>query len=98
MKYRQTGGLRIGEINLTFPFAKISVDQNSIEIKSMFKSEPYIFKKNGIINLKKYSGLISSGLQIEHKKSEIPPLVVFWSFKLPELISELRNKNYSITE
>ena len=98
MNYRQTGGLRVGEMNLTCPFAKISIDPNSVEIKSTFRSKPYQLKKNQIIGLKKYAGVMSSGLQIEHNRKDIPQFIVFWSFKLPELISELEGMDYSITE
>jgi hypothetical protein len=102
MSYQQKGGLRIGSsfmvaMNMTWPLAHITIGQNAIQIKTL-DPKPYTFNKNEITSLRKYRGFISAGLRIEHNQKGTPPFIVFWSFNLSKLISELRKMDYSITK
>jgi|GEM_PF-1596171 len=98
--YQQTGGLRIGQdirycTNATWPFASIAVAEEAIVILCLGKK--HTFAKEEVTALKKYSGLISTGLKIEHRK-HMDPYVVFWTFSYDELRQNLERRGWVFSE
>ncbi len=89
-----TGGVRIDTFNATWPFAKLKATEIKIELKVFSKT--YIINKDDIISLKKYKGLFSRGLKIQHKVGDIPSHVVFWTFSFKKLKKDLENLGYSM--
>jgi len=81
--FSQRGGARIGLFNATWPFARFTIDSNKIELKVL--SKKYLFPRNEIAGLRKYEGIISLGLLIEHQKNEYPHHIVFWTFNFENL-------------
>ena len=94
--FSQKGGVRLDVFNLTWPFAKIIVNSESIIIQAFWKK--YLLKKNEISNLRKYSGIFSKGLLIEHKRKDYPHHMVFWTLNLQRLKNAIEDLGYSIGE
>ena len=92
--FSQIGGARFGIFNATWPFAKINVSPNKIELKCFLKT--YQFEKDKIIRLREYNGIISKGLLIEHNLKDYPHHVVFWSLKFERLKNRLKNFGYLV--
>ena len=92
--FSQIGGTRLGFFNATWPFAKISVSQDTLELKCF--SKKYKFEKDQIIDLREYNGMMSKGLLIEHKLNDYPEHIVFWTFKFERLKHSLEKFGYLI--
>ncbi len=105
-KYIETGGLRWGgsywgATNVTFPFAKIQMttEEINISVKRLFKNEKaFTFSKCDIISIKKKRGLFSVGISIEHSIQEYPSLILFWTLGYNELQKKIENFGYDIFE
>lgn len=75
------GGARIGCINVTFPFAKLTINKDLLNLKLMFIGN-YSFKRSDIISVERY-GLIpffSWGIRINHTCNNYPQKMIFWTF------------------
>ncbi|MEW6527534.1 MAG: hypothetical protein AB1444_12845 [Spirochaetota bacterium] len=75
------GGARIGCINVTFPFAKLTISKDMLNLKVMLLGN-YSFKRGDIISVERY-GLIpffSWGIRINHTRNNYPQKMIFWTF------------------
>lgn len=72
----QVGGARLGAMNVSFPFAKLSVYRNGLFISCL--GETYTFPKTRVLALSEYRGLFSVGLHVDHNVPAYPRFVVFW--------------------
>lgn len=79
-----TGGARIGWVNATWPFAKLNVQKNKIEINATIIGK-YSFTQDQVISIKKHTTipLLGWGIQIIHNVSEYPKKIIFWTLKNP---------------
>jgi hypothetical protein len=77
LRFAQIGGARIGFINATWPFARLSADRNAIGLRCLFK---FRFPRDRITRLSRYRGFFSTGLQIEHTVPLYPKFMLFWTF------------------
>jgi len=93
-EYKQRGGVLIGLLNFTWPFASIVVSQDNITIRVLFKK--YTFTKSNIKALKKHNGIFSVGLKIEHTNSEVIGKLIFWTFNYKKLKSALEHQQYVV--
>jgi len=94
--FSQRGGARIGSFNAAWPFARYRIDSNKIELKVFSKG--YLFLRNEIVALRKYEGIISLGILIEHQKSEYPHHIVFWTFNYENLKKSTEILGYKVGE
>jgi len=92
--FSQVGGARFDFFNATWPFAKIKVSSNAIELKCF--SRKYKFEKDEIKELREYIGMISKGLLIEHRLKNYPKHIVFWTFSFNRLKNSLEKFGYSV--
>lgn len=92
--FSQVGGARIDFFNATWPFVKINVTPNTIELKCL--SKKYIFERDQIVDLREYEGMFSKGLLIEHKLKNYPHHIVFWTFKFDRLKHGLERFGYIV--
>ncbi len=87
-----TGGARIGMLNATWPFAKLSVSKDKLVLNaSMIGS--YIFKPDDIISIEPYTQIpfLGQGIKINHKVSQYKSKVIFWTMNNPkELIRQIK--------
>ena len=68
-----TGGARVGWINATWPFAKLTVHKDKMDLDSTFIGK-YSFTLEQVILLKKHTTIpvVGWGIQIIHNISEYP--------------------------
>ena len=93
-EFIQFGGVRFDTIYATWPFAKIIVNNQMIEIKVFWKR--YTVHQNDIISLRKYQGILSNGIIIEHSRSDLPIHMVFWSLDIEKLKQGLENFGFVV--
>ncbi|MBB6498359.1 hypothetical protein [Pedobacter cryoconitis] len=86
---KETGGARIGMANATWPFATLTVNNEKLQLNATILGN-LIFKPGDIISIVPYSGLMSSGLKINHNVPGYNDNVVFWTFSSPnEIIKKI---------
>jgi hypothetical protein len=94
--FAQIGGARIGFINATWPFARLSATPEAIALRCLiFK---FTFPRDSITRLSRYKGFSSSGLQIEHKVARYPAFMLFWTFSFDTLKAELEALGYAVRD
>ena len=98
---RFRGGIRIGKgyfvaLNVTWPFVVMEVSKNSISLRC--SGVKYEFHADAISSIKKYNGLFSKGLKIEHQVQSIPEFVVFWTFQRNSVIKCLAEHGYDVVQ
>jgi hypothetical protein len=93
--FAQIGGARIGFINATWPFARLSADRDTMALRCLFK---FRFPRGRITRLSRYRGLISTGLQIEHTVPLYPDFMLFWTFDFDSLKAELEALGYTVCD
>lgn len=88
-QYELTGGARIGMANATFPFAKLKVNKEKLEINATIIGN-LVFTTKDIISIEPYQQIpiIGKGLKINHRVPDYKEKVIFWTFKNPEIIIE----------
>lgn len=74
--FSQIGGARINLMNVTFPYAELSIFPNALHLTCL--DQEYVFLRSNIITLAKYRGLFSTGLYIGHSVPTYPQFIVFW--------------------
>ena len=94
VKISQIGGARVGGFNASWPFASLKVTGDQITL-SVF-SKKYEIEKGKINSIKRYRGLFSTGLKIEHSKNEMPEHLIFWTFSFNKLKQALEEIGYSV--
>ena len=92
--FTMIGGLRVDLFNASWPFAKLTVTEEVILLQVF--SKKYEIEKSAIDILKKHKGVFSTGLKIEHHKSEIPAQPIFWTFNFARLKQGLEQMGYKV--
>ena len=98
--FEQTGGVRVGQglfaaFNASWPFASLLVSDSALTLSCFGKQ--WVFPKESVSRLSKYSGFFSSGLRIEHKVPDYNPFIVFWTFRFRSLADELLQRGYTVS-
>jgi len=93
------GGIRKGTsyllaANYTWPFAVMEITNESICLSAF--ATKYVFDAGVILAIKKYDGMFSKGIQIEHNVDSIPKFVVFWTFQREAIIKCLIEHGYRL--
>jgi hypothetical protein len=91
-----TGGARIGWVNASWPFARLSVSSNSLTV-AVGMLGTYAFAPAQVVALEPYGvvPLVGRGVQVIHGHPNYPAKVVFWSFGDPErLIAKIRGTGF----
>jgi hypothetical protein len=72
-----TGGARIGWVNASWPFAKLSSNKEKLIISSLGE---YTFEPEQVVSLEKYGFIpfLASGISIKHNRNDYPETVIFW--------------------
>lgn len=71
------GGSRIGWVNASWPLAKLSVSPDRLSISGLGSLE---FTPSQVVSFERYGSipLLSSGIRINHNRSDCPETVIFW--------------------
>jgi hypothetical protein len=94
--FAQTGGARIGVLNATWPFARLSADRDTIALRLLFIK--FTFPRDKIRRLSRYRAFISTGLQIEHTVGHCPKFMLFWTFDFDTLKAELEARGFQVQD
>ena len=72
-----TGGARIGWVNASYPFAKLSCSRERLMLASL---GTYEFTPDQVVSFGTYGSipLLANGLRINHNRLDYPEKVVFW--------------------
>lgn len=105
-QYELTGGARIGTVNATYPFAKLRVNENKLEINTSVIGK-LVFTTKDVISIEPYQRfpIIGKGVKINHRVSNYNQKVIFWTWKNPKdviqqiaLTGFLNNLNSRLSE
>lgn len=89
-----TGGARIGMANATWPFASLKVSKDRLDLNATIVGN-LVFRPEDVISIEPYSGMMSSGLKINHRVTKYKDKVIFWTFKNPnEIIRQIRQTGF----
>jgi hypothetical protein len=99
-EYSEIGGCKWGEsyyggFNVTWPLASLRVTYGSLVVSIGIFGRTFSFSPKEVVAIRKYSGFLAWGIQIEHSRSDCPPFIAFWSFSRSQLLKELANAGFS---
>lgn len=95
-EFKWTGGARIGNTNTTWPFAKLLVTNELLEIQASIVGH-LVFRPQDIISVEVHQSfpLIGHGVKINHKVSNYNENVIFWTMADPEIvINQIRKTGF----
>ena len=94
--YSQRGGLRWGASfwrasNATWPFATLQATAMTLDIFVGIGplGRSFAFSRLEVERVALRRGLISTGLEVSHGRSDYPPFILFWTFQPGRLLAEL---------
>lgn len=93
---KETGGARIGMMNATWPFAKLTVTQDRLTLNATILGK-FTFKSTDIIAIQPYTVIpfFGQGIRIQHRNGAYNSKIIFWTFKSPAtLISEIKQTGF----
>ena len=106
--YQETGGLRWGDsfwcaANVTWPFATLTASPDGLHIAVRFiglMKNDFDFRKADIVGIRRKKSILpfSTGIVIEHNKSNYPQFVLFWTFSYQRLKTELTRLGFAVAE
>ena len=71
-----TGGARLGWVQATWPFGRLSISSGQLTIALAFAG-PYTFAPSEVSSLER-CGIASNGLRIVHTRTDYPETIIFW--------------------
>ena len=96
MELKLTGGARIGRMNASFPFATLTVNPRTIELKAGLLGN-LVFQPSDIISIDPYVMIpvLGQGIRIHHRVSNYKEKVIFWTFQDPKkVIGQIRETGF----
>ena len=91
------GGARIGWVNASWPFAKLTADASALTLSSL---GTYTFTPSQVVALEPYGSLpiISSGIRIRHNRRDYPKTIIFWCMgRRGAVLEEVAGTGFSAT-
>lgn len=87
--FTMTGGARIGFANATWPFAKLRVDKNTLELKVQLLGN-YVFGREDVISIEPFGliPVIGRGIRINHRVGNYNKKIIFWTMGNAEAVIE----------
>jgi hypothetical protein len=106
--YKETGGLRWGDsdwwsAHASWPFATLTASPDGLHIAvncmGLWKND-FDFRKADIVEIRRRKSILpfSTGIVIEHNKSDYPQFVLFWTFNYQRLKTELTRLGFAVLE
>ena len=105
-EYVEIGGLRWGQsfvrsANVSWPFAKILISPERVHVTMKFWKIwdlVFNFERNELQAIRKVRGFFNVGAQLEHRNTEYPPFILFWTFRQKALLGEFRRMGYEVPD
>jgi hypothetical protein len=95
-EFEATGGARVGWVNATWPFAKLTASPHALSLEIGLVGD-YTFRPDQVVALSAYTmiPLLGWGIRIEHRVAHYPARVIFWSFGRPDsLLTRIREAGF----
>jgi len=89
----ETGGAKIGLTHATWPFAKLTVNKNVLQLNASVIGNLY-FRPSDIISIEPSSFLSGSGIKINHKVEKYSSKVIFLTSGGSDLISRIESTGF----
>ncbi len=82
---KATGGARIGWMNATWPFARLTASAQELSLSGLLLGS-YTFSPSDVASLEPFGRvpILGRGVQIIHTNPQYPPKIIFWCFRSPE--------------
>jgi hypothetical protein len=95
-----TGGSRVGRSywmawNESLPFTTLNVDCDIVELKTTLHGEISL-KRGEIEKMTLGFYLMSFGLRLFHRRDDLPPYIVFWTFSPSEIRKAFETLNWEL--
>lgn len=94
-KVTKIGGIRIGMMNATWPFAKLVVSPGGLRLITI--TGKYVFQKEDVNEIENvvYVPIIAQGIKIRHTIPEYNKLIIFWTLGNPQkLIGKIKETGF----
>jgi hypothetical protein len=94
--FETTGGVTVGWVNASWPFAKLTATQNSLRIVVRLLGN-YSFTPETVVAITRYSvvPILGWGIQIQHCVPEYPERFTFWCIGNPDaLLTGIRESGF----
>jgi len=89
-KLRLTGGARIAGVNVTWPFAILTVSRDELDLNASLIGK-YRFSPDQVISIEKHVSipLLAWGIRIHHNVPDYPQEIVFWHVASPDSLLKM---------
>ncbi len=92
---KHTGGGRFGKVRNSWPFVKLTIDDDGISMKTMLQEVRMKREWIQAIILQKY--FFNYIFIFKHNEPAIEKEIEFWSFSPNPVVIDLRSKGYSVS-
>jgi len=89
----ETGGAKIGLAHATWPFAKLTVNKNVLQLNASIIGNLY-FRPSDIISIEPSSFLSGSGIKINHRVEKYSSKVIFLTMGGADLINRIASTGF----
>ncbi len=89
----ETGGAKIGLAHATWPFAKLTVNRNVLQLNASVIGNLY-FRPSDIISIEPSSFLSGAGIKINHRVEKYSSKVIFLTSGSSDLISRIESTGF----
>lgn len=89
----ETGGAKIGLAHATWPFAKLMVNKNVLQLNASVIGDLY-FRPSDIISIEPSSFLSGAGIKINHRVEKYSSKVIFLTSGSADLISRIESTGF----
>ncbi|CAN5189899.1 hypothetical protein BH10PSE17_BH10PSE17_18560 [soil metagenome] len=81
------GGARMGWVNASWPFAKLTVRTDRVRLASL---RTFDFAPQDVVGFERYGWVpvIATGVRIRHNRLDYPDRIVFWTLGRPQTVFE----------
>ena len=86
-RFGATGGARVGWMNATWPFAKLTATSDSLRVSVRVLGD-YTFTPDQVSAITRYTSIpvLGWGIQIQHSVPEYPARLIFWTLGSPDAL------------
>ena len=89
----ETGGARVGMINMSQWFATLVVNKNMLQLNCSIAGT-FLFRPTDIISIEPYNKLLKRGIKINHNVSNYYPTIIFMGGSSTELIERIKQTGF----
>jgi hypothetical protein len=101
--YSFQGGIRVGESywlakNATVPLVTLRITAGALYFYYPFAYKEVKVPREMIDSIYKKWSLLGPGIRIIHHAEDVPPFIIFWTYRPREVLRVLIDSNYPVKE